>query len=139
MDLKGVMKNLLIPVLAIGIEFVSILLLVLIVLCFGPANESEAQAFAERVGYWFGPLSGFVLCFVTSYFVARSHQDRRVQYGIALGASVALIDILILLVSGAQFQMIFVISNVGRVIAGAMGAWLSVSTNKEENNQEKLN
>jgi hypothetical protein len=48
-----------------------------------------------------------------------------VSNGLVLGLAVAGIDIGLLVVSGAAFQPIFALSNIGRVIAGSAGGWIA--------------
>ena len=50
-------------VLAVVIEALAILALVLMVAApLGPSDPDAAQAYAERLGTWVGPIAGFVLC-----------------------------------------------------------------------------
>ncbi|MBT8489082.1 MAG: hypothetical protein KJO65_09700 [Gemmatimonadetes bacterium] len=110
---------------ALTIELVAILLLVGVVAVSGPSDAEAAAALAERVGYWLGPAAGFVLCVVGGWYVARDLEAGRVRSGLVLGAAAAGIDVLILVASGAAFQWMLVVSNVGRLIAGALGGWLA--------------
>ena len=45
----------------IAAEVLAILILVCLVAIFGPRNQAQAQAFAEKLGAWVGPLAGVVL------------------------------------------------------------------------------
>lgn len=110
---------------AIAVEAIAIIGLVLVVALLGPSDPDAAQAYAEKVGYWFGPAAGFVLCVVGGWFVSRRLSERHILNGLVLGAAVAAIDIALLLVSGAAFQLIFVVSNIGRLVAGTIGGWLA--------------
>jgi hypothetical protein len=48
---------------ALAIEAMAILLLVVMVAAFGPKDPAAAQAYAERMGQWVGPIGGAGLCF----------------------------------------------------------------------------
>ena len=109
------------PVLAVAIESAAVLVLVLIVALLGPADPAEAAAYAERLGYWVGPLAGFALCLGGGWLAARGLEEGHVRRGLLLGAMVAAIDVVILVASGSGFQLIFVVSNSGRLVAGALG------------------
>lgn len=114
--------------LSVGIEATAVLVLVLIISLFGPAEPVAAQAYAERLGYWVGPIAGFTLCLGGGWLVARPLQERQVRRGALLGTMVAAIDVAILVAGGAAFQPIFALSNVGRIAAGALGGLLAGGT-----------
>lgn len=111
--------------IAIVVEALAILGLVIVVALLGPSDPDSARAYAERVGYWFGPSAGFVLCIAGGWFVARRLTEGQVLNGLALGVAVAAIDIALIVAGGAAFQFVFVASNVGRVVAGTLGGWLA--------------
>ena len=111
--------------LAIAIEAVAVLILVLVVAVFGPADPGAAQEYAQRLGYWIGPLAGFTLCVGGGWLAARALAADHIRRGMLLGAMVAAIDVAILVASGSAFQPIFVVSNLGRVIAGSLGGWIA--------------
>ena len=117
-------------VFAILAEILAVLTLVLIVALFGPPDPAAAQAYAERTGFWVGPLAGFAFTLMGGWWIARSLTNSQVLNGFALGVVVALIDISILVMSGAEFLPVFVYSNVGRIIAGSLGGWLAGRVNK---------
>ena len=110
---------------AIVVELLAIVVLVGIVGVFGPSDPGEAEAYAQRLGAWVGPLAGFVLTLGGAWLIARSQAERHVVYGLVLGATVAAIDIILLLESGADFEPVFVLSNIGRLVAGGVGGWLA--------------
>lgn len=107
---------------ALIIEILAVLVLVIVVAVAGPGEPDAAMAFAERVGVWLGPLAGFVLCFLGSWLLTRTLDSDRVPNGLALGIAVALIDIILLVVGGSGFRWVFAASNVGKVLAGYLGA-----------------
>ena len=111
--------------LAIAIEAVAVLILVLVVAVFGPADPDAAQAYAERLGFWVGPIAGFSLCVGGGWLVARPLTADHIRHGMLLGAMVATFDVAILVVGGAPFQPIFLASNLGRVVAGSLGGWVA--------------
>lgn len=114
--------------LAVAIEALAVLILVLIVALLGPTEPVAAQAYAQRLGSWVGPMAGFVLCLGGGWFVARNLSSGHVSRGALLGTMVAAIDVAILVASGATFQPLFVLSNLGRVVAGSLGGYLATRT-----------
>ncbi len=105
---------------ALAAEVMPIVLLVGIVAVFGPGEETAAQAFAERQGRWVGPLGGAVACAAAGWWAARGGV-RGLATGVAVGGIAALLDLGLILASGAPFEWLFAASNAGRVIAGALG------------------
>ena len=114
-----------IVVIAILAEILAVLTLVVIVTLFGPSDPAAAQAYAERNGFWVGPIAGFAFTLIGGWWIARSLANSQVLNGFALGIVVAIIDISILVLSGAEFLPILAIANIGRVIAGSLGGWLA--------------
>ncbi len=108
---------------ALVAEILAIAGLVIAVALFGPSEAEAAAEWAAETGWWFGPVAGFILCLVGGWFVARGATSDHVVHGLLLGVVVAAIDVGLLLAGGAEFQMVFVISNVGRVVAGGVGGW----------------
>ncbi|MDH3272737.1 MAG: hypothetical protein OEN56_15470 [Gemmatimonadota bacterium] len=111
--------------LAIAIEGLTIGVLVGIVAVFGPTDPESSALFAQRLGYWVGPLAGFGLCLAGGWFVAQRVDRRHVVHGLALGVLVAAIDTALLVGGGAPFEPVFVVSNLGRMVAGSAGGWLA--------------
>jgi hypothetical protein len=95
---------------AVIAEAVPIILLVVLVALFGPKDQAAAQAYAERLGQWVGPIAGTLMCFLVGRWVARAATTRPVLHGSAVGLLSALIDSAILIASGAAFQWLFVAS-----------------------------
>lgn len=116
--------------LAVAIEGIAVLVLVLIVALIGPAEPGAAQAYAERVGFWVGPIAGFFFCLGGGWLVARPLPRGQVPRGALLGTMVAAIDVAILVASGATFQPLFVFSNLGRLVAGSIGGYVAVRTSE---------
>lgn len=114
----------LIAATAVGVELLAIVVLVLLIAILGPSDPAAAQAYAEELGYWVGPIAGAVLCLGGGWFVAKKAPSHHLWNGAALGVCVAAIDVGLLIVSGAEFAGIFVLSNIGKVIAASVGGWL---------------
>ena len=110
---------------AIVVEVLAVLALVLLVVILGPSDQAAAEAYAKRLGFWVGPIAGFVFCLAGGWWVAKGLVVSHVRHGLALGAMVAAIDIAILVISGAEFHLVFAVSNGGRVVAGAIGGWFA--------------
>ena len=123
-------------IVAVTTEVLAVLVLVLLVALWGPPERTAAQAFAERLGYWVGPIAGFAFCLLGAFWVARSLPDSHTMNGLVLGLVAAGIDIGILIVSGATFQPVFALSNVGRVIAGSIGGWVAARVHHDSSHRE---
>ena len=106
---------------AVAAEIIAILLLVCLVAVFGPNDASSAQAYAEKLGRWVGPLAGGLLGFLGARWIARPLAANRVVYGSLFGVVMALIDVGLLLALHAPFEWILVISNAGKIIAATGG------------------
>jgi hypothetical protein len=114
-----------IAIAVIAAEILGVLSLVILVVLFGPSDRTATQAYAERLGFWVGPISGFVFCLLGAFWVARRVIDSHITNGLALGIAAAALDIGILIAIGTPFKPIFALSNVGRVFAGIIGGWLA--------------
>ena len=119
-----------VALVAIITEVLAILVLVLVVAVAGPTEPASAQAYAQKIGYWLGPVAGFIFCVAGGWIVASRLPSHRILNGFAVGVFAAGIDIAILVASGANFQYIFVISNIGRIVAGSLGGWLGSRNNQ---------
>jgi hypothetical protein len=109
---------------AVLAEVATIAALVLLVAIFGPREAGAAEGYAEQLGQWVGPIGGAISCLLGGLWVARSVSIRRPLHGLLVGVTAAVIDIALLLASGASFQLLFALSNIGRVVAGGLGGWV---------------
>jgi hypothetical protein len=112
---------------AIAAEVLGVIALVIVVALFGPSEKTAAEAYAMKLGFWVGPISGFVFCLLGGFWVARGLANAQVLNGFIMGLAGAGIDVAILAVTGTllPFEPIFALSNVGRIIAGTLGGWLA--------------
>lgn len=110
---------------AVAAELLGVLALVVLVMIFGPSGVEAAQPFAERLGAWVGPISGFVLTLLGGYWVAKGASAKPVHNGFATGIAAAALDIVAALALGASMQMLLVVSNAGRIVGGSVGGWLA--------------
>ncbi|MFL2855956.1 MAG: hypothetical protein ACJZ8E_06175 [Pseudohongiellaceae bacterium] len=118
-------KYLQLVVAALAIEIISVLVLVIMVAIFGPSDPDQAQAFAADIEYWVGPIAGFIFSFLGAYVFTKNLSRSRIPNGILLGLLVAIVDASILLGSDRGFEMMFLVSNTGRVVAGTLGAYVA--------------
>lgn len=112
-------------VTALAIEMMVILLLAILVGVFGAEQPEQAQTLLEELSYWFNPIAGFIFCFLGAYLLTRNMHYSRIPNGILLGLLVAIIDISILTASDAEFQIVFLVSYTGRIVAGALGSYVA--------------
>ena len=110
---------------AIVAELVPIVGLIAIVALFGPSDPAEAEAFATRLGPWVGPLGGALATFLLAIWVVRPLDAGHVLHGALLGLLVALLDAGLLIAGSTEFQWLFVVSGLGRIVAGSLGGYLA--------------
>jgi hypothetical protein len=110
-----------IAVAAICGELFPVILLVAAVALFGPSDLPSAEAFAQRLGRWVGPLGGALACFLGAAWAVRPLEGAGRLHGLAVGVSVACVDAIILLILQPPFEWLFVISDLGKILAGYMG------------------
>jgi hypothetical protein len=110
---------------AVLAELAAIVVLVLVVAVLAPRDPAAAQAYAEGLGRFVGPIAGALFGILGGYFVARPLRAAHLRHGAFFGILFALIDLVLLAVSQAPFESLFVVSNVGRVIGGILGARLA--------------
>jgi hypothetical protein len=105
-------------------EMIPIVTLIAVVAVYGafiraPGGESP-EAFAERAGAWVGPVIGATCAFLLSQW-AGHEAARAVAQGALIGLSLAVVDVALLVASGAPFRPLFLYSNLGKIIAGTLG------------------
>ena len=110
---------------AVLAEIAAIVVLVLIVAVLAPRDPAAAQAYAEGLGRFVGPVTGALFGILGGYFVARPLRAGHLRHGAFFGILFALIDLVLLALSQAPFEWLFVTSNVGRVMGGILGARLA--------------
>jgi hypothetical protein len=110
---------------AVAAEIAAILILVCLVAILGPKEANAAQAYAEKLGRWVGPLAGTGLSFIGALWVGRTLASGHLVHGVLFGFSMAIIDTVLLLAMQAPFEWIFVASNAGKVFAGVAGGLVS--------------
>jgi hypothetical protein len=123
---------------ALAIEGLAIALLFVLVAMFGPHDGAAAPAYAERLGQWVGPVSGAALCSLGGWWLTRKLSSGHVLHGLALGALAAAIDIALLLMSGAAFRMVYVVSNGARLACGGLGGWLASGARRQPAESARL-
>ena len=114
-----------IAITAVLAEVLGVLALVVLVALFGPPGFEAAKPFAERLGAWVGPVSGFVLCVAGGYWVAKGAGPYYLGNGVAVGLAAALVDVASAVALGASFHVLLLVSNVGRVLGGLLGGLLA--------------
>ena len=103
-------------------ELTVIALLAVVVVIIGPHAPLADQVFAQNLGRWVGPIGGALVTFLGTLVIARPLSTDQVAHGLLLGGLLALLDITILVASRAPFEWIFVVSNLGKIVAGYLGA-----------------
>ena len=110
---------------AVAAEILGVLVLVALVAAFGPPGFEAATPFAQRLGQWVGPISGFVLCGAGGYWVARGAIEARIANGVGVGIAGAVLDLATGFALGGTLNLLATVSNLGRVIGGTLGGWLA--------------
>jgi hypothetical protein len=78
---------------------------------------------AQRLALWVGPLGGFLVCALSGWWVARGAGAEAERNGLALGVTVAVLDLVLLTVGGAPIGALMVLSVIGRIGGGYAGGW----------------
>lgn len=86
------------------------------------ARMFEMQATA----LWSAPAAGFLFCLLGGWWVARSVEVAHERNGVVLGAAVAVIDVALLVVSGAPFGALMASSFVSRIVGGYCGGMIAL-------------
>ena len=89
------------------------------------ATTTGRMAEVQRLALWTAPTAGFVFCLLGGWWVARRASNAHEQNGLALGVAVALIDLALLIASGAPFGVLFVSSLASRIAGGYCGGVLA--------------
>jgi hypothetical protein len=79
----------------------------------------------QRVAFWVAPAAGFVACALGGWWVARRPGAGEDHNGLALGIVVAVIDLALLVASGAPVGVLTLTSVVGRIAGGYCGGLLA--------------
>ena len=86
------------------------------------ARMFEMQATA----LWSAPVAGFLFCLMGGWWVARGVEVDHARNGVALGIAVAVIDLVLLMASGAPFGALAVSSFLSRIAGGFCGGVLAL-------------
>jgi hypothetical protein len=70
---------------------------------------------------WAAPAAGFLFCLLGGWWMARGVEVAHERNGLALGVAVAVVDLALLLVSGAPFGVLVVSSFMSRIAGGYCG------------------
>ena len=114
----------------IAAEILAILILVALVAIFGPRDQAQAQAYAEKLGQWVGPLAGIVLSFLGALWVSRGLTSGHLLHGTLFGLLYAILDAAIIVAAQAPFAWIFVASDGGKLLAGIAGGWVAAAKSR---------
>lgn len=106
-------------------EIAAIVLLIVLVAVLGPKEPAAARAYAESLGELVGPIGGALASFLGGWWAARGLTARHVLQGALVGIVMAAIDIALLVAGGAPFRLLFVGSNLGRILMGILGGWVA--------------
>jgi hypothetical protein len=85
------------------------------------ARMFEMQATA----LWSAPAAGFLFCLLGGWWVARGVEVAHERNGVVLGTAVAVIDLALLIVSGAPFGVLMVSSFLSRIAGGYCGGLIA--------------
>ncbi len=110
---------------AVAAEIAAIVTLVGVVALFGPREASQAQIYAEKMGWWVGPIAGVIFSFIGAFWIARPAAAGPLLVGTLFGCLYALIDVALLIAMQASFEWIFVVSDAGKILAGVGGGLLA--------------
>jgi hypothetical protein len=100
---------------------VPVVLLMTMIVFFGPGTAAADQAFAERVGAGLVPMAGVLMTLLAAIWAARPQPATARMTGLMVGVFAAAIDATLLVLAGTSFDWLLVIADVGRVLAGIAG------------------
>lgn len=110
---------------AVHAEILPVIVLFGSVWALSTGSLPKDQALAEALGQILGPIVGFFAVLGGAIFLSRSVTRGHVGNGLLLGALVAALDITIFVMSGEPITPLLLASNVGRIVAGALGGWIA--------------
>ena len=119
----------------IAAEVTAILILICLVAIFGPNDAVRAQAYAEKLGAWVGPLAGVVLSFVGALWVSRGLTSGHLLHGFLFGCLYALLDAALIVAAQAPFAWLFVASDAGKLLAGIAGGLVAARSARRKRGQ----
>jgi uncharacterized integral membrane protein len=106
-------------------EAVLFLTFFVLVAIFGPTDPEAAREFSMLAGRWHGPIVGALVSFLGGWWVARPLAERRPLHGLLVGLFLAILDFAFLAVSAVDFEWLFGVSNLGKLVAGYLGGRLA--------------
>jgi hypothetical protein len=109
-------------------EIVPILLLVGMVLLFGPAEENAAGEFAARLARYVGPVGGTLMAFFVAARIGRK-SSAPVHQGLLLGTGLAVLDFVLLGIAGAGVAWL-ILAGVLRILFGGAGGALAAANRR---------
>jgi hypothetical protein len=85
------------------------------------ATATARIAEMQWVALWAAPAAGFVFCLLGGWWAARRLTAGHELNGLALGIAVALIELVLLIASGAPFGALYVTALAARIAGGYCG------------------
>jgi hypothetical protein len=79
----------------------------------------------QSVALWAAPVAGFLFCLLGGWWVARGAVAGHERDGATLGIAVALIELVLLIASGAPFGVLYVTSIASRIAGGYCGGLIA--------------
>lgn len=84
---------------------------------------AEQTAFAGRAGSLIGPAGGALLAFLFALWACRRLKSDFILNGLLVGLVAAIVHIAMFLSSGMGFQLIYVIADALKIVAGVAGGY----------------
>ena len=97
----------------------------MIVFASSNATVTEKMLTMQRLALWTGPAAGFLFCLLGAMWVLRGASAGHERNGLVLGIAVALVDLALLIASGAPFGALMIASVAGRIAGGYCGGLLA--------------
>jgi hypothetical protein len=91
-----------------------------------PATVTARILEMQATALWSAPAAGFLFCLLGGWWAARGVQVAHQRNGVVLGAAVAVIDLALLLASGAPVGALMALSFLSRVFGGYCGGMLAL-------------
>ncbi len=103
-------------------EVIPLAVLVAAVAVMSRGSHEADQALAMELGSWVGPIGGFVVCSLMSWWAGRPTPASAIGQGLMIGMLLAVLDVLLLFTMGeTPWHWLIIASNGGKIVAGLLG------------------
>ncbi len=115
---------------ALMAEFIPLIILVAVLTVWGVSaapgqGQAVYEAFARQAGEYINPIVGPLAALAFGFWAARKPWHNHVLHGFLTGLLVAILDIIIMVLTSAEFDAIDIITLLAKIAAGTIGGYLA--------------